>query len=292
MSSRYEHLTKISSRILERLNPPKSMKQRSEKLRKLSLPEFLSVGVSPVEKSEMYKTEKDWKFLPGDRVVLLKGSKKGSICYIKSQERSSNGYILDDNGPSKSVPIPKEFWVAGQKSHMLNVPVPVKQSEIKLVADIDDPANPGATKTVAVRDVVFKGNYYDENYKKVLPYRQVSGMPDLIIPWPKPEASKTNSSLGTSPEVAREQTFWVDSIVKNTIPVNAFLTIRNPYSKYRRGTLTSKDIARLVAPKMPLTESKKEYIRDRQKLSQIRRPKLTDAEKEQIGETILKHISS
>lgn len=290
MSTGYSHLSKAGARILERLKiVPEHLKARNSKYTRESVPEFLRPETKEVDPEDAFKNEKQWKYLPGDRVVVMKGKQRGNICIVKQHDRTTNGFILDENGPTKTAPVPKQFWLEGQKSHMLTVPVAIKQADVRLVADIDDPANPGQTKTVAVKDVTFNGSYYDSDYKKMMPYRQVVGEEDLVIPWPKP-AEKEEGELATDPMVTREQTFWVESLAKNPIPPEAFLTIRNPNSKFRRGKLTAKDISKLVAPPMPLSAVKKARLAEREQLAQLARPELTEEDKKVIGDKIYQHL--
>lgn len=290
MSSRYGHLSKAGERVLRSLNNThKNLAARQEKYAKISVPDFIKPALPEVKDHERFKTCREWMFVPGDRVVIMKGKYKGNICVVKQQDVATNGFILDDNGPMKNTPVPKQFWLEGQKSHMISVPQAVSQKDLRLVADIDDPLNAGQTRTVAVKNIEFKGTYYDENYKKMMPYRTVIGQSDLVIPWPKP-APQEDGELATEPSIAREQTFWVDSIVKNPIPKDAFMTIRNPHSKFRRGKLTARDISKLVAPKMPMTDVKKAYIKEKQQLASRPKAKLTDDEKELIGEKIYQHL--
>lgn len=288
-SGGYLHLTKVS-RVASRMSSvPKHLESRMDKMARLSTPEFMRPALPTVKEEEKFQGVKDWKFLPGDRVVIMRGPKKGNICTIKQHDVLTNGFILDENGPSTSVPVPKKFWLEGQRSHMLLVPCAVRQEDLRLVAEIDDPLNPGQTKTVAVKGIEFKGTYYDEGYKKMMPYRSVVGQNELVIPWPKPEPTE-DGELGTEPSLAREQTFWVDTIVKNPVPRDALLTVRNPHSKFRRGTLTARDISKLVAPKMPLSETKKAYLAERRELAKRERPRLTEEEKAAIGQKIYDHL--
>lgn len=290
MSTGYSHLSKVGARILKRLNnPPEHLKPFVSKYTKRSVPEFLRPDIDEVDPKDAFQTEKQWKYMPGDRVVIMKGKQRGNICVIKQHDKVTNGFILDENGPTKTVPVPKQFWLEGQKTHMLTVPAAIKQEDVRLVADVDDPANPGQTKTVAVRDVTFDGSYYDANYKKMMPYRQVTGETDLVIPWPKPEEHE-DGELATDGMTAREQTFWVESLAKNPIPEAAFQTIRNPRSKFRRGKLTTRDISKLVAPPMPLSDVKKARLAEREQLSQIPRPTLTEEDKNLIGNKIYEHL--
>ncbi|SCV02535.1 LAME_0H02498g1_1 [Lachancea meyersii CBS 8951] len=289
--SGYQHLSKAGSRFLKQVeNRPKHLVDHFKKFEEKSMPSFLVPSISRVEDSERFQSVREWKYMPGDRVVVTKGRWKGQVCVIQQLDKETNGFVLDENGPTKTVPVPKQFWSEGQNSHMVTFPMAVAQKDVKLVADIDDPKVPGAVKTVAVRDIVFRGSYYDDGYKKLMPLRCVSGQEDLVIPWPKPEA-KPDGELATSGEVAREQTFWVSSIAQSPIPQGALLTIRNPKSKFRRGTLTARDIAKLVAPKMPLTKAKKAFIAEKEELAAGSKRKLSDQDKELIGSTVLEHLS-
>ncbi|SCU82547.1 LADA_0C06194g1_1 [Lachancea dasiensis] len=289
--SGYQHLSKAGSRFLKQVEArPKHLVDHFKKFEEKSMPSFLVPSIPRVEDHEKFQTARDWKYMPGDRVVVTKGKWKGQVCVIQQLDRETNGFVLDENGPTKTVPVPKQFWSEGQNSHMVTFPMAVAQKDVKLVADIDDPAVSGATKTVAVRDIVYRGSYYDSEYKKMMPYRCVSGQEDLVIPWPKPEA-KPDGSLATAPEVAREQTFWVSSIAQNPIPQGALLTVRNPKSKFRRGTLSASDIAKLVAPKMPLSETKKAYVAERKEQASVPKRKLSEQDKELIGNKIFEHLS-
>lgn len=293
----YDFISKTGTRILKNLkNPPKHLLSKHEKNIKDTTPPFLYSPLPTIEESKQYKTERDWKFLPGDRVVIINGDKRGNICKIKQHNQMNNGYLLDENGPSKEAVIPKDFWAEGQTSFVSHIPQLVKREDIRLIADIEDTEIKGKFNTVVIRDVEFKGSYYDEHYKKVLPYRYVRGSKNLIIPWPTPslEDKKTGSveKLSTSPEIVREQTYWVNSLVKNSIPRNAISTIRNVHSKYRRRSIARSDLVKLVAPKMPLTETKKAYKKDKEEVIKIMKENkiLKDEDYERIGNLVKKKL--
>ncbi|CAL9735017.1 large ribosomal subunit protein uL24m [Monosporozyma servazzii] len=290
MSFNYRHISKAGSRILERVNNPVAkFAKGKEKQRIQSIPEFMRPDLPLVDEAKKFKTEQDWKFLPGDRVVIVRGEHRGNVCMIKGRDEHTNGYLLDDNGPSKQVVVPKEYWQEGQTSHVVAVPKTMTQKDLRLVADIEDEMNPDQVKTVAVQNVVFKGTYYDEDYKKVLPYRCVLGQTDLVIPWPRPEPVE-DGNLATNPEVSREQTYWVDSVARNPIPKKAFMTIRNPRSKYRRGKISAKDLKFLVKPEMPMTESQKAALAMKEQLGEIQRPELTEEDKILISERVKSYL--
>lgn len=286
----YRHLSKAGWRVLDRIqNPPKHLRAKTEKLQKLGVPEFMQQELPNVDPKDRFNSVKDWMFMPGDRVLVVRGETSGNITTVREHVSQVNGYLLGENGPTRDVPIPQQFWMDGQKSHMTPVPRTVSRNDLRLVADIDDPDRPGHTKIVAVRGIEFRGSYYDANYKRMMPVRCVAGRPELVIPWPKPEAVK-DGDLATDPEQAREQTFWVDSLIQSSIPRAAFSTIRNSKSKFRRGKLTAKDIARLIAPKMPLTDVEKKISQEKIESQNIIKPQLTEEDQVRIGEKILKHF--
>lgn len=290
---RYDHLSKAGSRLLKRLEDvPKRGQKRAEQFMNKALPEFVRPRSRVIQdETQRFQSEKDWKFLPGDRVVITHGKHKGNVAVIKDLETATNSFILDENGPSKQVPVAKNYWLENQSSHLLALPVSVKRKHLKLVADLEDPENPGTTKTVAIKDVTFNGTYYDKDRKKVMPYRCVVGRPDLVIPWPVPEPTE-DGPLGTDPKVARQQTFWIDTIVRNRVPRAAFLTLRNPHSKYKKRQLAPRDIAKLVAPQMPLSETKKKFLEEREMLASREKPQLTDEDIEMIGKRVKEHLSA
>lgn len=292
MSFNYRHISKAGSRILERVNNPAAkFVAKKEKQRLQSIPEFMRPDLPLVSETKKFKTEQEWKFLPGDRVVIMEGELKGNICVIKGRDEHTNGYMLDDNGPSKQVVVPKEYWQEGQTSHVVSIPKALLQKDLRLVADIEDANNPGQTRTVVVQNITFKDSYYDEDYKKMLPYRCVFGQTDLVIPWPRPEEIE-EGNLGTSPEITREQSFWVESLARNPIPEGAFLTIRNPHSKHRRGKITAADLRLLVKPEMPLTKSQKASLAMKEQLVSVNRPSLTEEDKILIGERVKKYLEN
>ncbi|CCC69104.1 hypothetical protein NCAS_0C01140 [Naumovozyma castellii] len=291
--SAYLRLSKAGSRILERANTvTRKLKPTNDKVIRRNAPEFLKSGRDQVMEQDRFQSEKQWKYLPGDRVVIVKGKHKGTISVVRNHDSRTNGYTLGENGPTRKVPVPKSLWMKDQVSHVINIPLVLPQDALKLVADIDDEKT-GTSKTVAVRDLAFKGSYYDSNYKKMMPYRYVAGEDDLIIPWPKPE-HEPDGDLATSPEITREQTYWVDSIVRTPIPNSALPTIRNPHSKYRRRTLKPMDMAKLIAPKMPLTPERKAYLAKEASIKSKAKskPTLTVDEMEMIGERVRTYLES
>lgn len=282
------YLSKAGARFrLDIKNIPKHRLGFFKKLQDKTQPAFIrpQIDYDLHEDSTIPTDFAKLKYLVGDRVIITKGPKKGNIC--KVSRHVENGYTLDENGPTSTVVVPKEFWTEGQKSHVITFPKAVTQDQIRLVAEIEDETT-GALKTVAVENLEFKGSYYDEDYKKVLPYRSVHGNPDLVIPYPRPEA-KEDGPLSTEVGEVRERSFFVESLAKDAIPQDALLTIRNPKSKWRRGKLTRTEVKKLTPPTMPLTDVKKAFLAELQEKAMKPTNVITEEMKAFLGERVKQH---
>lgn len=229
---------------------------------------------------------RELKYLIGDRVLIVKGPKSGNVCKV-SRHVEHGGYILDENGPSTTVVVPKQFWTEGQRSHVVTFPKAVTQDQIRLVTQIEDEVTKEA-KTVAVDNIEFKGTYYDADYKKEMPYRTVYGDSDLVIPWPRPQPME-DGSLSTEVGTVRERSYFVESLVRDDIPSDALDSIRKKHSKWRRGKLTNTEVKRLTPPEMPLTETKKAYLAERAEKKRQQKTLITDEMKAFLGKRVREH---
>ncbi|OEJ83085.1 54S ribosomal protein L40, mitochondrial [Hanseniaspora osmophila] len=268
----------------------------SEKKMLQGLPTFIRPQLDSVPEDQQFKTELQWKYLPGDKVVYLdKGSKyHGNFCTVTKQNQQSNGFQLDHNGPMKQTPTPKSIWAEGQSSYIVPTPQLVTQKQIKLVVEIKDKIT-NELKKVVVDDVEFKGTYFDERYHKRMPVRFARGE-KIVIPWPKPDLPEQEDVLGTNAENVRTQTFWPTSLVQSPIPVAALSDIRNHNSpqQFVKKQITPAVLRKLTPPKMPKTDVQKARIQERNVLHQqekARKATLTNEEKEKIGEKIYQHLS-
>ncbi|CCH42953.1 54S ribosomal protein L40, mitochondrial [Wickerhamomyces ciferrii] len=282
-------LSKVGERFkfdIKRL--PKSLMTRYEKKYRQGQPHFMRspFKLDLQEDNSVPKEFEKLKYLIGDRVMIIKGPKQGNICKV-SRHVEGKGYILDENGPTSTVAVPKELWQDEQTSHVITFPKAVHQDNLRLIAEIDDEKT-GLTKTVAVDNLKFIGKYYDEDYKKVLKYRCVAGQEDLVIPYPRPEPIE-DDALSTPVDVVRERTHFIESAVRNSIPEAALLTLRNPYSKHKRTKLTKLEAKKLTPPKMPLSETKKAYLAEREELKKLPKYNITDEMKTFLGEKIREH---
>ncbi|CDR44384.1 CYFA0S14e02476g1_1 [Cyberlindnera fabianii] len=283
------YLSKAGSRFrLDYKRVPKHRLPYFLKLQNETQPAFIrsQMEVDLQQDGSVSEDPKKLKYLVGDRVLIVKGPKTGNICKV-SRHVEYGGYILDENGPSTTVVVPKQFWTEGQKSHVVTFPKAVPEENIRLVAEIEDEKTQ-QVKTVAVDNLEFKGEYFDEDYKKLMPYRSVFGDSELVIPWPRPDPVE-DGPLSTEVGTVRERTHFVQSLWKDDIPADAMDSIRNPHSKWRRGKLTKTEVKKLTPPEMPLTETKKAYLSERSEKKKLPKSNMTEEMKAFLGKKIREH---
>lgn len=105
--------------------------------------------------------------MPGDKVQILAGPDKGKVSQIMARHEEGNSYLVDGVNGTQTFPIPPAMAQEGQTTHVIEFPNPLKQSELRLVAQ--RPEEDGTTTEVAIAAVECVGTYYDPAYKRVLP---------------------------------------------------------------------------------------------------------------------------
>lgn len=264
--------------LAERLRTPQNES-------KGSLP--FAEGFKAIPEKDKYKDLKDWKFFPGDRVMITKGKGKGMITSVLSYVESANK-ISVDAAPSKLEIIPRALWEENTASYVHRQPILYEPSDLKLVVKMEDDA--GKEKDVIVHKFDFEGLHFNKDYQCYMPTRVVRDKGEtLVLPWPAPKLPLKRTAAAGEDENS-ERTYFVDSAVRNQIPEGALRDIRNPRSKYRRGVFEQRHLNRFLAPQMPLTEARKAYL---ESLKNIKtEDKLTDDVKEMIGAKVKAYIES
>ncbi|GMM34711.1 mitochondrial 54S ribosomal protein YmL40 [Saccharomycopsis crataegensis] len=237
-----------------------------------------------------YKDFEQWRYFPGDRVMITTGEKKGTVTKVVSYINSSNSLILED-GPTYRTILPKQFWQPGTTSYVNEIPEGVKPQDLKLVAKVHDEAT-GKDKDVIVHKFEFLGKHFNKEWQTWLPTRVVKDKGEVLyLPWPAPESPLERT--GASGEDANsERSYYVDSVVHNQIPKDALKDIRNPYSKYKRGTFEQRHLNKFTAPDMPLSETKKAYLSELEAKKALGHKKLTPEVKDFIGGRVKKFVES
>lgn len=264
MSSLAKATGKRYSRELTRY-PHYTRKMFEQMQERSQIPAFRS-EFGQVEEKKRYTLPQQWRVQPGDIVLITRGKYAGTTTKVVALQKETNRVFLEQS-ETKRVVVPKQYWQPGQTSHIIDYPLPQHPHDLKVVGTMVDEA--GNEKKIAADKLVFKGEYWDEDYKKMMPYRRVKYNENIIIPWPRPEKIE-DCSYSTSEELVEERTFFPNSIIYSDSPSDLLTSMRHPLIKRRykwdKEYLTKSDIKRLVGPKMPLSEAKLAGIEERQKI--------------------------
>ncbi|CDK24749.1 unnamed protein product [Kuraishia capsulata CBS 1993] len=252
---------------------------------------FLRDGREPLPEAKQNQTMEDWKFVVGDRVLLTSGPNKGTVTSILSLQKSNNSYFLE-HGQTKKASIPFLLWERQQESYLVDYPVPVTADSFKLVTTIKE--EDGTERDVAADDIVYRGKYYDSDYNKMLPYRCIKNHEHIIIPWPRPDPI-TDDGLCTPQETVLERTFFPDSLVSCDVSKEAYLSLRDPLAKrpykWDRKVITKSDLKRLTPPKMPFSETKKAFFKERADIRAKQIKEISPEVEEFIGKKVADYFS-
>lgn len=255
-------------------------------LKKMQLPTF-ETALRPIPQNERRTDLKDIGFAPGDFAYITEGPHKGTISTVL-QYTSEFDQVYLSSVTSKKI-IPKENWVPNQSSHLMDYPEPISAKDIKVAAKDKD--EKGNVYYVVADDIVQKDKYYDSRYYRWLPKRFIKHHDAIEIPWPNPPQEQKPGALSTSPEVAKEKTWELQSIVKSPFPSKVLKELRNPYSQYKKKALSDIQARKLNAPEMPLSKEQKIYLakKDAEPKKQLQRlsPEIQDF----IGEKIANHVN-
>jgi large subunit ribosomal protein L24 len=221
-----------------------------------------------VEDKERYTKPEQWGVQPGDQVLITKGKYAGNMTKVVALQKETNRVFLE-HSETKRVVVPKQYWQPGQTSHIIDYPLPQHPKDLKVVGTLvnDD----GTEKKIAADKLVYKGEYWDSDYKKMMPYRRVKYNEHIIIPWPRPEPTQ-DCPYSTSQELVEERTFFPNSIVYSDSPNDLLKSMRHPLIKrpykWNKEYLTKSDIKRLNPPPMPLSEAKLAGIEERKQIKE------------------------
>lgn len=221
-----------------------------------------------VEEKERYSTPQQWGVQPGDTVMITKGKYNGTLTKVVALQKETNRVFLE-HSETKRVVVPKQYWQPGQTSHIIDYPLPQHPKDLKVVGTIVE--EDGSERKIAADKLVYKGEYWDEDYKKMMPYRRVRYNEDIIIPWPRPE-SVEDCEYSTTQDLVEERTFYPNSIMYSDSPNDLLTSMRHPLIKrpykWNKEYLTKSDIKRLNPPKMPLSEAKLAGIEERKQIKE------------------------
>lgn len=240
-----------------------------------------------IPKAERKHDLKERGIAKGDYVYITKGQYKGTLTRVYDYEESLGSFTTHD--ALKQVIVPREFWADGQTSPLIRAPEPIPQEHVKLAArEVDDK---GSIKHFVVDEVVYKGEYYDDRYKKWMPRRFVKHHEHIEVPWPTPDNDYVDSGRAAKESEAHYKTFELQTIAKPLIPQGVLNELRNPYSKHKKKILSDVEARRLNEPTMPLTPEQKIYLAKKAKEPKKELEPLSEEVKEFIGQRMAEHLS-
>lgn len=253
---------------------------------KFSLPTFDKTVPPPNITKRERKTDFQVGITSGDLVYITTGEKKGTITTVFQYSASNDSVLLADVSEKRL--IPQTQWVENQASHFIDYPKFVPREHIKLAGKERD--ENGKINYLVADEVEFKGSYYDERYRRWLPKRFVKHHNSIEIPWPNP-VTVEDGELSTIEPVVFEKTYELQSIAKAPFPQEALGQLRNPYSKFKKRTLSELQARRLKAPEMPLSAEQKIYLAKKAQEPKKTYSRLSDEIQDFIGGKMAEHIS-
>lgn len=269
------------------------MRKHFDRMQQQAQPAFHRSDAPVVRSEERFTSPRDWKMQVGDKVMITRGQFKGQVTEIVHLQSETNTVFCQKHS-SKKVVVPKNWWSAGQNSHVIDYPQSFSPKDLKLVTNI--PQEDGSNKLVAAHDVVFKGEEWDADYGCMMPLRRIKYNEHIIIPWPRPEP-KDVDVYSTEMDVAHERTFWPTSLAGDAYtPDDLIKSLRHPLMKrpYKWGqkVFTESEIKKLNAPEMPVNEVKLKGFAEREAQRATIPSEPSNDTIELVGQKVMERLNS
>lgn len=242
----------------------------------------------PILPKEEHKTMTQTGYTEGDLVYITKGEHKGTISTIFRYSKEYDGLFLSDIIEKKI--IPKDQWFDQQDSFLVDYPKLIPANSVKLAAK--DKNEKGEDYYIVADEVVFKGKYYDDRYRKWLPRRFVKHHEHIEVPWPNPPTEPKSGELSTEGETVFEKTWEFQSLSVPPFPSSIVNELRNPHSKHKARVLTELQARRLNKPTMPLSKEQQIYLAKKEQNQTEKPTELAEEVQDFIGERIANHLNS
>ncbi|GMG19575.1 unnamed protein product [Ambrosiozyma monospora] len=284
------HLSKRYGANFDRL-PHFSRKMFEQMSLDAQIPAFVP-DVPEVPKKDQFKRPEQWKVQVGDKVLITKGKFKGTVTKVMGLHSSTNRLYLEQS-ETKKIVVPKQYWQPKQDSHVIDYPKTVSVHDIKVVGTLVE--ENGTERDIAADQLVFKGAYWDADYKKMMPYRRIKHHEHIIIPWPRPDPEEEDA-FSTNQEVAEVRTYLPDSVLKTDAPRDIVKSLRDPLAKraykWDKKYLTKSDVKRMTPPEPLYTEEKKAMFAERAKIRESHPTEISEDVTEFIGSKVAAHLNA
>lgn len=294
MSNSLRNLSKRYGTNLDQL--PAHMQKMMQQLSQRAQIPAMRADFPELPREKRFKSPEEWKVQVGDQVLLTRGKFKGHVTKVLALHNPTNRLFLELS-ETKKIVVPKEYWQAGQNSHVIDYPMTTDPKDVKVVGTLSKVDADGIEQeeTIAADDVVFKGAYYDEDYARMMPYRLVKNMENVIIPWPRQEPKKDDPWC-TSEELAEERTYIPSCLVRTDAPTEIVKSLRDPLAKrpYKWGNhrLNASEAKRLGGLQMPYSEKKKAMFEERRQIRESLATEPSDEVIKLVGERVAAKLNS
>ncbi|OWB71383.1 hypothetical protein B5S31_g1070 [[Candida] boidinii] len=272
---------------------PHFYKKMFEQLSAQSQLPALRPDAKEVAEDDRFSSYKEWQVAVGDRVLITKGKYRGTITKVVGLHESTNRLYLE-HSETRRIVVPKQFWQKNQDSHVIDYPQTVHPKDVKVVGTITDEVS-GEDSDIAAHALVFKGEYWDEDYKKMMSYRRIRYNEHIIIPWPRPDIVEDDAF--STPELHTvERTYTPMTIASNEMPEGVIQSLRDPIAKrpYKWGKkqVTKSDLYKLSTPQMPISEAKKAFKSEITEIKSKEIKEIPNDVMEFIGSKVADHLNN
>lgn len=238
-------------------------------------------------KEQRFTTMEGPGIAAGDLVYVVDGEFKGKISKVIQYTAGTDTLFL--NEATTSVVVPKNYWSENQTSHVAEYPVPIPRKHVRLAAKERD--EKGNVLYVVAEELVMKEKYYDENHRKWLSRRFIKHHESIEVPWPAPMVQLKDDKYSTATEHVYTKTHELQTLAKPPFPKGVLGELRNPFSRFKKKTLTESQARRLNAPQMPLSIEQKIYLAKKAKAPVKKLQPLSEEAKDLIGSRIAEHLA-
>lgn len=237
-------------------------------------------------KAEKRLTYREQEVAKGDLIYITKGQGKGKIVTVESYSKDRDSVYCSE--VYQEVVVPKMYWMEGQQSHLLRIPLAIPRANFKLAAKDKD--ENGKTYYVVADEVVMKGVSYDDRYRQWMPRRFVKHHESVEIPWPTPPDVKEDY-LSTSQDAVLEKSYELQTIAQSPLPKGVLSELRNPHSKHKKRVLSEMEARMINGPKMPLSTEQKIYLAKKAAQPEKKLSKLSEEVEDFIGQKVADHLN-
>lgn len=255
--------------------------------------------IKPVSPKNRYKGIKDWKYIAGDRVVIINKDYPGFGTVTEITETLSNGvrtnaYKLKNGGPQVLSFEPKILWQEAENrtSYFTDAEGAVQRDDIKLVYE-----DPETKKLMIVDDVDFtEEKYYIPQWDSMNYKRFVKHHPEIVLDYPKKKIE--DGDFSTPKESVMKVTYQPNNFFDSGIPdgiisgMKGMKTLDQALRRMASPKIRNALIGEFDFPKTPAQRSQEHYKNQVDSIKNLRAEYFNDKVKIDIGKKIFEKLNA